>query len=68
MLLADLARFGAVDVGQAAYWWDYGRLELYMDNNLLLTEQSASAAALRACLELEPPQQASSVGAHATSC
>ena len=29
---------GCVDVGQAAYWWDYGRLELYMANNLFITQ------------------------------
>ena len=63
LLPAGGAVLGCVDIGSSAYWWDYGRLELYMDNNLLLTEQSASAAALRAFLELEPPQQASSVGA-----
>ena len=63
LLPAGGAVLGCVDVGSSAYWWDYGRLELYMDNNLLLPEQSASAAALRASLELEPPQQASAVGA-----
>lgn len=44
---------GCVDVGQQAYWWDYGRLELYMRNNYLLTETSSSAFALRRFLGLE---------------
>jgi len=44
---------GCVDVGQKAYWWDYGRLELYMKNNYLLAESSASAFALRTFLGLE---------------
>jgi hypothetical protein len=26
--------FGAVDVGDKAYWWDYGQLPLYRSNNL----------------------------------
>merc|ERR1719181_2243581 len=38
---------GCVDVGQQAYWWDYGRLELYMMNNLFITEEGPSAHALR---------------------
>ena len=37
LLPAGGAVLGCVDIGSSAYWWDYGRLELYMDNNLLLT-------------------------------
>jgi len=56
------ALLGAVDVGQDAYWWDYGRLGLYMENNLILTEQNASAHALRVFLGLAGKEvQASSV-------
>ena len=44
---------GCVDVGQQAYWWDYGRLGLYMDNNLFVTDTSASAHALRVFLKLQ---------------
>ena len=43
---------GCVDVGSAALWWDYGRLELYMRNNLHVAEDNASAEALRAFLRL----------------
>jgi len=46
---------GCVDVGQQAYWWDYGRLELYMRNNFLITEANASAHALRTFLRLQQP-------------
>jgi len=43
---------GCVDVGQQAYWWDYGRLELYMANNLFITQESPSAHALRTFMKL----------------
>jgi len=43
---------GCVDVGQNTYWWDYGRLELYYINNILLTEDSDSAHALRTFMRL----------------
>ncbi|KAG5175633.1 hypothetical protein JKP88DRAFT_196778 [Tribonema minus] len=39
--------FGAVDVGAAAYWWDYGQLPLYVKNCLLLCAQGPEAALLR---------------------
>ena len=29
--------FGAVDIGQGAYWWDYGQLKLYFANNVRVT-------------------------------
>ena len=38
---------GAVDVGQHAYWWDYGQLKLYLKNTLLLNKDSAEAAQMR---------------------
>ncbi|KAL1522527.1 hypothetical protein AB1Y20_017514 [Prymnesium parvum] len=49
---------GCVDVGQQAYWWDYGRLELYMTNNLFITEESPSAHALRTFMKLGAARQA----------
>lgn len=36
---SNLGLFGAVDVGQGVYWWDYGQLKLYQNNTLLLTEE-----------------------------
>ena len=48
---------GCVDVGQAAYWWDYGRLGLYFENNRLLAETNPSAHALRTFLGLHPYRQ-----------
>jgi hypothetical protein len=43
---ASLSLFGAVDIGAAAYWWDYGQLPLYLKNCLLMSEQSSEEAAL----------------------
>eukprot|EP00164_Ancoracysta_twista_P000204 GFYU01000295.1.p2 GENE.GFYU01000295.1~~GFYU01000295.1.p2 ORF type:complete len:542 (+),score=212.82 GFYU01000295.1:157-1782(+) len=39
--------FGAVNVGKDCYWWDYGQLKLFQKNNLLMTESSNEAAAMR---------------------
>lgn len=54
--------FGAVPTGQDMFWWDYGRLGLYLENNLLITEQSESAKALRYFLRAVPTVQESEVG------
>lgn len=60
--LPGLRFFGAVPTGQEMHWWDYGRLELYKDNNVLVTESSASARALRHFLGAAPRVQASQLG------
>lgn len=51
------AILACVDVGTSAYWWDYGRLGLYFENNLLLAEPTAPAHALRTFLGLHPYRQ-----------
>ncbi len=38
---------GVVDVGMAAYWWDYGQLQSYYQNSALLTENGDNSKALR---------------------
>ena len=47
-----LRLFGAVDVGRDSYWWDYGQLRLYFQNNILATQGSEEASALRQFLGL----------------
>ncbi len=37
---------GAVNIGNASYWWDYGQLELYYQNAALLTEKGDRSKAL----------------------
>ena len=44
---SELGLFGAVDVGNAACWWDYGQLKLYIANNLKLSEDGDDADLLR---------------------
>jgi hypothetical protein len=44
--------FGAIDVGEKCYWWDYGQLKLYRANTLLATADSEEAEALRAYLKI----------------
>jgi len=42
-----LGLFGAVDIGEDAYWWDYGQLRWYLQNNLIMTQGTEEAAAMR---------------------
>ena len=48
----DRGLFGAIDVGEKCYWWDYGQLGLYRKNNALAMEASEEAAALREYLKI----------------
>ena len=43
----DKGMFGAINVGEGSYWWDYGLLALYMKNNLLALGDSEEAKSLR---------------------
>jgi len=36
--------FGAVDIGDNCYWWDYGLMKLYLQNVLLLTKADGEEA------------------------
>ena len=56
------AILACVDVGKETYWWDYGRLGLYLENNELLTQSSASADALRTFLGITTRKQANALG------
>ena len=38
--------FGAVDIGEDAFWWDYGQLRWYVKFNLMLAEEDTSADAV----------------------
>ena len=44
--------FGAIDVGEKCYWWDYGQLKLYQRNNVLAMADSEEAEALRDYLKI----------------
>jgi hypothetical protein len=41
--------FGAVDVGARSdvYWWDYGQVAFYRDNNIMMVQPTAEASAYR---------------------
>jgi hypothetical protein len=43
----ELGKLGCVDIGNQAYWWDYGQLPLYWKNNRKLLEYDAEGAAMR---------------------
>ena len=55
--------FGAIDVGEGCYWWDYGQLKLYLTNNVLAMKDTEEAAALRDYLKIpDGGTQASELG------
>ncbi len=39
--------FGCVDIGAGAYWWDYGQIRGYLENNLALTADTDESRAMR---------------------
>lgn len=42
-----LALFGPVNVGDGVCWWDYGQLQLYQRNTLLVTENNLESDLMR---------------------
>jgi len=46
-LPSNLMCFGAVGVGKEGYWWDYGQVKFYLDNNMIMAQQSEEADAMR---------------------
>ncbi|OQR82023.1 hypothetical protein THRCLA_11201 [Thraustotheca clavata] len=62
-----LGLFGCIDVGSAAYWWDYGQLKLYLKNNSLVTENTTEALALRSFLGIQDPLMWSELGDSVTT-
>ncbi len=52
---------GGVDVGSSGYWWDYGTLGDYRDNNLKLLAENAEGEAMRRFFEVTDKQQGSDV-------
>lgn len=47
--------FGVVDVGNQAYWWDYGTLHSYVENNLKICDESPESVAMKAFFQLGGP-------------
>lgn len=47
--MGEMGLFGAVDIGEDAFWWDYGQLRWYMKYNLMIAdgEESADAVGMR---------------------
>jgi len=43
----DLKCFGAVGVGNSGYWWDYGQVPFYLNNNMMMAKNTAEAKAMR---------------------
>lgn len=58
----SMGMFGCVDTGTECYWWDYGQLKFFSDNNLLVTHNNPSAAALRTFLGIQKRQQHNTLG------
>jgi hypothetical protein len=44
---SDAPIFGAVDVGSEPYWWDYGQVKYFYDNNSKIVRGDMEAVAMR---------------------
>ncbi len=44
---SSLNVFGAVDVGNESYWWDYGQIKYYLKNCLKMIDQDHESEAMR---------------------
>jgi len=65
--------FGAVGVGPSTgdkkpYWWDYGQVKFYKDNNTLATADTVEATALRKFLGVESHDEACKAECDKASC
>lgn len=49
----SLSVFNVIDIGKAAYWWDYGSLQAYYSNMMKLLEQSDEGNTIRNFFDLE---------------
>jgi len=61
MVDGGLGMLGAVDVGADVWWWDYGRLPLYIEHNLRLLADSPEARDMRRFFGVEE-KEASRLG------
>lgn len=43
----ELELFGGADIGAQSYWWDYGTIALYYQNNMKIVHQNAEGKILR---------------------
>ncbi len=64
--------FGAVDVGQGSYWWDFGTVKAYYNNCLKLTQDNPEGRAIRSFFSgestLTPPQLHSDEQSYLQGC
>ena len=51
----DARIFGAVDIGEDSYWWDYGNIKAFMKNTSKLTKSDDEANAMRWFFNIEDP-------------
>lgn len=55
--------FGFANIGKESFWWDYGSLEMYKNNNLKVCGSNLEAQAMREFLQMENPVSHSRLGA-----
>jgi len=46
-LSKKMGTFGAVGVGTEGYWWDYGQVPFYLENNMIMAGDNKEAATMR---------------------
>lgn len=45
--------FEGIDIGKESYWWDYGTIDSYYKNNLMMTKNSLESELMRSFFRLE---------------
>ena len=58
----DAGIFGAVNIGEGSYWWDYGNVKAYMKNTMKLAAMDGEAEAMRQFFGVLDPCYQSSIG------
>ena len=52
----ELAYFGVVDIGNRCYWWDYGTVDNFFQNNLKLISLGSEGEVMRKFFKISPPE------------
>jgi hypothetical protein len=61
----EKALFSAVDIGSKSYWWDYGTVDSYFKNNIIMTQNCKESTLMRKFFNINATQDdALVIGSH----
>ncbi len=61
---SDLNFFCGVDIGRDSYWWDYGTVDSYYRNNIMMTKAGKESALMRQFYRLPAEENSILIGCH----